>query len=135
MRVAGSETNSDRRSLALRFVLMIGVVSFFADFVYEGGWSIGGSFLATLGASGAVVGIVAGLGELLGYGLRFFSGRVSERTRHYQRRRHASRNRHRRKRDSTLAAMRQNQRQRQRPQQRARLMGLTVFWGNPGDLG
>ena len=69
--------------IALRFVLMIGVVSFFADFVYEGGRSIAGSFLATLGASGAIVGVVAGLGELLGYGLRFFSGRVSERTRQF----------------------------------------------------
>ncbi len=62
---------------------MIGAVSFFADFVYEGGRSIGGPFLATLGATGAVVGVVAGLGELLGYGLRFFSGRISERTRQF----------------------------------------------------
>jgi len=69
--------------MALRFVLMIGVVSFFADFTYEGSRSITGPFLATLGASGAVVGVVAGLGELLGYGLRFFSGRVSERTRQF----------------------------------------------------
>ncbi|MGC2638744.1 MAG: MFS transporter [Acidobacteriaceae bacterium] len=72
-----------KRSLALRFVLMIGVVSFFADFTYEGSRSITGPFLAILGASGAVVGIVAGLGELLGYGLRFFSGKVSERTRQF----------------------------------------------------
>ena len=78
-----SPTGDQRRSTALRFVLMIGVVSFFADFVYEGGRSINGSFLATLGASGAVVGVVAGLGELLGYGLRFFSGRISERTRQF----------------------------------------------------
>jgi MFS family permease len=59
---------------------MIGVVSFFADFTYEGSRSITGAFLQTLGATGAVVGIVAGFGELLGYGLRFFSGRISERT-------------------------------------------------------
>ena len=68
-------------SHALRFVLMIGVVSLFADFTYEGARSVTGPFLATLGASGAVVGVVAGLGELLGYALRFFSGKVSERTR------------------------------------------------------
>jgi MFS family permease len=74
---------SETGRIALRFVLMIGVVSFFADFTYEGSRSITGPFLATLGASGAVVGIVAGLGELLGYGLRFFSGRVSERTRQF----------------------------------------------------
>lgn len=74
---------SETGIIALRFVLMIGVVSFFADFTYEGSRSITGPFLATLGASGAVVGVVAGLGELLGYGLRFFSGRVSERTRQF----------------------------------------------------
>lgn len=67
-------------SHALRFVLMIGVVSLFADFTYEGSRSVTGPFLATLGASGAIVGVVAGLGELLGYALRFFSGKVSEKT-------------------------------------------------------
>jgi MFS family permease len=78
-----NQPRSDTGRVALRFVLMIGIVSFFADFTYEGSRSITGPFLATLGASGAVVGVVAGLGELLGYGLRFFSGRVSERTRQF----------------------------------------------------
>jgi MFS family permease len=76
-------TRGHAGQVALRFVLMIGVVSFFADFVYEGGRSIAGPFLETLGATGAIVGVVAGLGELLGYGLRFFSGRISERTRQF----------------------------------------------------
>jgi predicted MFS family arabinose efflux permease len=67
-------------SKALRFVLLIGVVSFFADFTYEGSRGIVGPFLAQLGANGAIVGIVAGLGELLGYGLRLVSGRLSEKT-------------------------------------------------------
>lgn len=77
------QARSPARAIALRFVLMIGVVSFFADFAYEGSRSITGPFLATLGASGLVVGVVAGLGELLGYGLRFFSGRLSEKTRQF----------------------------------------------------
>jgi predicted MFS family arabinose efflux permease len=68
------------RSTALRFVLLIGILSFFADFVYEGSRSILGPFLALLGASGAAVGIVTGLGELAGYGLRIFSGRAADRT-------------------------------------------------------
>ena len=76
-------TRSHTGKVALRFVLMIGVVSFFADFVYEGGRSIAGPFLETLGATGAIVGVVAGLGELLGYGLRYFSGRISEQTRQF----------------------------------------------------
>jgi len=72
----------DRRvkPAALRFVLMIGALSLFADFTYEGARSVTGPFLALLGASAAVVGVVAGLGELLGYGLRVFSGQLSERT-------------------------------------------------------
>ena len=77
-----SEGAIPKRSIspALKFVLIIGVVSFFADFTYEGSRSITGPFLGTLGATGAVVSIVAGLGELLGYGLRLVSGTLSERT-------------------------------------------------------
>ncbi|MHB1796507.1 MAG: hypothetical protein ACYCPO_16265, partial [Acidobacteriaceae bacterium] len=78
-----SPDSGAKRRRALKFVLMIGAVSFFADFTYEGSRSITGPFLQTLGATGAIVGIVAGLGELLGYGLRFFSGRLSERTKEF----------------------------------------------------
>jgi MFS family permease len=77
-----SSDDSARRA-ALTFVLVIGVVSFFADFTYEGSRSITGQFLQRLGASGAIVSTTAGLGELLGYGLRFFSGRISERSRKF----------------------------------------------------
>jgi len=76
----GKPLISAKRKKALKFVLMIGIVSFFADFTYEGSRSITGPFLLVLGASGAVVSMAAGFGELLGYGLRFFSGRLSERT-------------------------------------------------------
>src|SRR5438034_4809340 len=65
---------------ALKFVVLIGVVSFFADFTYEGARSITGPYLAILGASATLVGFIAGFGELLGYGLRLVSGRLSERT-------------------------------------------------------
>ena len=41
---------------------------------------ITGPYLAILGASATLVGFIAGLGELLGYGLRLVSGRLSERT-------------------------------------------------------
>lgn len=69
--------------IALKFVLLLGVVSLFADMTYEGARSITGPFLATLGASATAVGIVAGLGELIGYGLRLVSGYISDRTRRY----------------------------------------------------
>jgi MFS family permease len=65
---------------ALKFVLLIGVVSFFADFAYEGARSVTGPYLAILGASATLVGVIAGLGELLGYALRLVSGPLSERT-------------------------------------------------------
>lgn len=71
------------RSLALWFVISIGICSFFADFTYEGSRGIIGPYLATLQASGATVSIVTGLGELLGYMLRLFSGRMADATRHY----------------------------------------------------
>lgn len=79
-RAQNRQDNSAKRRKALKFVLMIGVVSCFADFTYEGSRSVTGPFLLMLGASGAVVSMAAGFGELLGYGLRFFSGRLSERT-------------------------------------------------------
>jgi predicted MFS family arabinose efflux permease len=66
--------------LAFQFVLIIGVVNLFADFTYEGGRSIMGPFLATLGANGTIVGFVAGFGELMGYGLRSISGYIGAKT-------------------------------------------------------
>jgi MFS family permease len=71
------------KNRAFGFVLLIGVVSLFADFVYEGARSINGPYLAILGASATLVGVIAGLGELLGYGLRLVSGPLSERTREF----------------------------------------------------
>jgi predicted MFS family arabinose efflux permease len=68
------------RRLAVRFVLLVGVLSFFADFTYEGARSVLGPYLALLGASGLVVGLVTGFGELLGYGLRLVSGRWADAT-------------------------------------------------------
>jgi predicted MFS family arabinose efflux permease len=67
----------------LYFVLLFGAVNLFADMTYEGARSITGPFLATLGASGFIVGTVTGFGEFLGYALRFVSGRWADRSRLY----------------------------------------------------
>jgi MFS family permease len=72
----------DRR-VALRFIVLIGILSFFADFTYEGSRSIVGPYLATLQASGTIVGVVTGFGEFLGYGVRLFSGRWADATGRY----------------------------------------------------
>ncbi len=73
----------DKKKRALRFVLLVGVMSLFADFTYEGARGIAGPLLAALGASGAVVGIASGLGEFLGYALRIVSGRLADKTRQF----------------------------------------------------
>ena len=63
MNVASPQAVSSR---AFRFVLLVGVMSFFADFVYEGSRSIIGPYLAFLGAGALAVGVITGFGELLG---------------------------------------------------------------------
>lgn len=68
---------------ALKFIVLMGVVSLFADMTYEGARSITGPYLAILGASAVTVGFVAGFGELAGYVLRFFSGRFIDSTGRY----------------------------------------------------
>ncbi len=70
---------------AFAFVLTMGVVNLFADMTYEGGASINGPFLRSLGASATAVSILAGLGEFLGYSLRSISGYVADRTGWYWR--------------------------------------------------
>lgn len=68
---------------ALKFVLLLGVVSLFADMTYEGARSITGPYLAVFGASATVVGFAAGFGELIGYGLRLVFGYISDQTGKY----------------------------------------------------
>src|SRR2546430_2752190 len=68
---------------ALQFVVIIGIANFFADFTYEGARAIVGPFLGSLGASAAIVGFVAGLGELMGYGLRSVSGYFADKSRRH----------------------------------------------------
>jgi MFS family permease len=68
---------------ATKFVVLLGIISLFSDMTYEAARSINGSFLQTLGTSGATVGWVAGIGELVGYGLRFLSGYIADRTKKY----------------------------------------------------
>ena len=70
-------------SPALKFVLMVGVMSFFADFTYEGSRSVIGPYLGTLGVGALGISIITGAGEFLGYGLRLFSGRGADRTGQY----------------------------------------------------
>jgi MFS family permease len=82
--IRAAKTSCDiSKPAAIKFVVLIGVISLFSDFTYEGARSITGPFLALLGASATAVGIVAGFGELIGYGLRLVSGYFADKTQKY----------------------------------------------------
>jgi hypothetical protein len=66
---------------AFQFIILMGLVSLFSDMTYEGARSLTGPYLGLLGGSAFVVGLVAGLGEFIGYGLRLATGVVADRTR------------------------------------------------------
>lgn len=67
----------------MTFVVLFSMVSLFSDMTHESANSIRGAFLSLAGASAAVIGFVSGLGELVGYGLRYVFGRLTDRTRRY----------------------------------------------------
>ena len=77
------QTKESLAKIAFRFVLIIGIVNFFADVTYEGARANVGPFLRSLGASATIVGFVAGFGELVGYGLRSISGFFADKTHKY----------------------------------------------------
>ena len=68
---------------ALKFIVLLGIVSLLGDMTYEGARSITGPYLALLGANAAAVGFVSGLGELVGYSLRLVSGYLADKSRQY----------------------------------------------------
>jgi MFS family permease len=66
-----------------RTVVWFGVVSLAADMVYEGARAITGPFLASLGATALVVGLVTGAGEAAALVLRLVSGPFADRSGRY----------------------------------------------------
>ena len=75
--------SKQERKNAFRFIVALGFVSLFADMTYEGAHSVIGPLLKDLGASATQVGIIAGLGEMIAASLRYFSGRLADKTRAY----------------------------------------------------
>lgn len=71
------------KSRPLKFVLLIGLINLFADFVYEGSRGIIGPYLAFLGASAFTIAVVTGFGEFVGYAWRLVSGSLSDKTGKY----------------------------------------------------
>lgn len=80
----GNKNNGRRRmSAAMAFIVLFGTVSLFSDMTHESANSIRGAFLSLTGASAAVIGFVSGLGEMVGYGLRYVFGWLTDRTKRY----------------------------------------------------
>ncbi len=73
----------DTKKLALKFILLMGIVSALGDVTYEGAKSVYGPYLAFLGAGATTIGFVSGLGEFVGYVLRLLSGYFSDKTKHH----------------------------------------------------
>jgi len=72
-----------KRSIAVLFVVLMGVVGLLSDVATEGTRCVTGPFLGLLGASAIIVSLVAGLSELVGYSLRIVFGWLVDRTGNY----------------------------------------------------
>ena len=70
-------------SPTMTFILMFGMVSLFSDMTHEGAASMRGAYLSFLGASAATIGFVSGLGELVGYAMRYVFGAITDKTGKY----------------------------------------------------
>jgi len=77
-------TNKNKKlSQAMIFILLFGIVSLFSDMTHEGASSIRGAYLALLGASAGTIGFISGLGELIGYSMRYVFGKLTDKTKRY----------------------------------------------------
>ena len=70
-------------SQAMLFLILFGIVSLFSDMTHEGAASIQGAYLSLMGASAGVIGFISGLGELIGYSMRYVFGKIVDRTHKY----------------------------------------------------
>ena len=65
------------------FIILFGIVSLFSDMTHEGASSIRGAYLSLLGASAATIGFISGLGELVGYSMRYVFGKLTDKFKQY----------------------------------------------------
>ncbi len=70
-------------SQAMVFLILFGIVSLFSDMTHEGASSIRGAYLSIMGASAGAIGFFSGLGELIGYSMRYLFGKLTDKTRQY----------------------------------------------------
>ncbi len=74
---------NNKLSQAMIFIILFGIVSLFSDMTHEGASSIRGAYLSLLGASAGAIGFVSGLGELIGYSMRYVFGKITDKTKLY----------------------------------------------------
>lgn len=72
-----------RISQAMLFIIFFGIVSLFSDMTHEGASSIRGAYFSILGASAGAIGFVSGLGELIGYSMRYVFGKIADKRKNY----------------------------------------------------
>lgn len=75
--------DNKKLSNSLVFIILFGIVSLFSDMTHEGASSLRGVYLSLIGASAGTIGFISGLGELVGYSLRYFFGKLTDKTHKY----------------------------------------------------
>lgn len=78
-----NKNNKQTISKAMTFILLFGIVSLFSDMTHEAASSIRGAYLNLTGASAKTIGFISGLGELIGYSLRYAFGKFTDKTKKY----------------------------------------------------
>jgi hypothetical protein len=82
---SGGKTAGERdmKRVAIQLIVIFGIISLFSDTIYEGARSVNGPYLKTLGANAAMVGLIAGLAEMLGYIMRLLTGAWADKSKAY----------------------------------------------------
>lgn len=83
MNMQNAQKHQNMKRRAFNLIILFGLVSLFGDIAYEGARSVNGPYLKLLAVNATTVGIIAGLGEFLGYALRLLSGYLSDKTKSY----------------------------------------------------
>lgn len=72
--------HSESWRAAVQVIIIFGLISMLGDMVYETARSANSQYFNILGISAATVGLVFGIGEFLGYGLRLLAGVLSDKS-------------------------------------------------------
>ncbi|MBM7582232.1 MFS family permease [Caldicoprobacter guelmensis] len=75
-----SHNSKNQFSPAVIVILIFGIISMMGDIIYESARSANSQYLNLLGISAALVGLVFGIGEFLGYFLRLIAGILSDKS-------------------------------------------------------